>query len=122
MPEIFAILFLIFAVYLTVKVLHVVLRAVFAVLGGVLHGAALLIALPFRVLGYVLRAGGPADPAPRLAFGGPVLGVPCGNPMCSCPNIAGARFCRRCGSDLRAAASDNGLARLLERDRRSMWS
>ena len=122
MPEILAILLLVFAVYVAVKVLYVVLRVIFAVLGGVLRVVATLIALPFHLLGYVLRAGGSVAPAPQLASGGPVLGVPCGNRVCLCPNIAGARFCRRCGTDLRHISVDDGLCRLLERERRSMWS
>ena len=122
MPELFAIFFLIFAVYLAVKVLYVVLRVGFKIVGGVLRAVGTLLVLPFHVLGYILSAGGAnAEPAsPRR--GGPVLGVPCGNPTCACPNIAGARFCRRCGTDLRRVTFDARMIRPSDYEWRSTWS
>ena len=54
-----------------------------------------ILVLPFRVMGVMLRPVAPAGVASGL-----ILGPICRNHGCRCANVAGARFCRRCGSAL----------------------
>ena len=91
------ILVLLAVAYVAANVLYVLSYAVFWLCRATLRVAGDVVLLPFRLAG-ALAGGGGGPPAARALP--PVLGAPCGNAVCGCANIAGARFCRRCGTRL----------------------
>ena len=96
---ILAVLIFLAVAYVAANVLYLVSYVVFWVCRATLRVVGDIVLLPFRLVGAV-ASNPPAAPSPaRLAAAGPpTLGVPCGNAACLCPNIAGAKFCRRCGA------------------------
>ena len=94
------ILVLLFALigFAAVKVLvAVVTLAAMLVSAVVRHLVVPVLTLPIRLTSLVLA---PEPRAGRAAYRPdyPRLGSACGNRVCRCPNPAGARFCRRCGT------------------------
>ena len=87
-------LFIVFA-YAAVLVVPLLVRATAALVTGVFRLMAFVVLLPFRIVGAPMGGASLSTSRP------PTLGSPCNNRACLCPNIAGAKFCRRCGSALR---------------------